>query len=148
MKKQILQVLMISILIGGCATTTNRFGNVYNEAVASGRSTTIFKEGDFSNIKDNVNDCFKNVGYEKVFYSSPQEGFMVVVKDIPLTKSMLIGDAHPYKIILKYTKAGTGKTRIDLVNGSPGLFTKDEVQRDILKIAELIGQEKEKGTVP
>ena len=138
MKKQIIQVLIISFLICGCTTTTNRFGNAYNEAVASGRSTTIFKEGDFSNIKDNVNDCFKNVGYEKVFDSSPQEGFMVVVKDIPLTKSMLIGDAHPYKIILKYTKAGEGQTRIDLVNGSPGLFSKEEVNKDIQRLTKLI----------
>lgn len=139
MNKQIIQILLISVLINGCATTTNGFGNIYNEAVASGRNKTIFKEGDFSTLKEDVNSKLKSVGYSKIFYSRPQEGFMVLVKDIPLSKAMLIGDAHPYKIILKYTKAGIGKIRIDLVNGSPGLFSKDEVEQDILKIADLIG---------
>ena len=67
-----------------------------------------------------------------------KEGFMVLVKDIPLSKAMLIGDPHPYKIIFKYTKAGIGRTRIDLVNGSPGLFTKEEVKQDIEEVFELI----------
>ena len=132
-------IILISIVFfTGCVATTSQFANVYNSAVANGKSTTILKDGDFLIVKDNVNAHFKDVGYSSVLYSSPQEGFIVVFKDIPLAKAMLIGDAHPYKIILKYTKAGVGKTRIDLVNGSTGLFAQNEVQQDISQIAELL----------
>ena len=139
MNKKIVQTLMVSILISGCTSFTYSLSNVYNDAIASGKNKTIVKDGDFSSIKENVNSHLKDIGYSKVFYSNPQEGYMVLVKDVPLSKALLTGNAYPYKIILKYTKAGIGKTRIDFVNGSPGLFSKEEVEQDILKVVNSIG---------
>lgn len=138
MNKFLLLLLCTGLI--GCATasTPNKYAGAYNEAVAAGKSTVIVKEGDFEIIKDQIDRRLSEVGYNRVLYTSPNDGFMVLVKDANFGNALLIGDAHPCKMILKYTNAGEGKTRIDLVNGSTEVFTKDEIEKDIQKLAELI----------
>ena len=131
------ELLAFLIFLTGCATTGS-FGAVYNNAVASGKSVIIIKENDFLTIRDHVNEHFEALGYQNVIYSKPKEGFLVVVKKIPVLKSMLIGDPHTDKIILKYTKMDLRKTRIDLVNGSVNITAIKTVDADIQKMAELI----------
>ena len=96
--------------------------------------TTITKEGEFLDIRADVEAQLKSKGYSKVLYSDPHQGFVVTVKNAPLAKSMLIGEPHPYKLILKYTKAGEGKTRIDMVNGSSSLVTRGKLNKILLKL--------------
>lgn len=136
MKKFIIPIIF-ALLAGGCAAT-NQYSGIYNEAVAGGRSVTIIKEGELTSIRSKINEHLQANKYTKVLYSDPEQGFLVTFKDIPLAQSMLIGDPHTYRIILKYTKAGEGKTRIDLVNGNPGLMIKGDIDQDIAKIADLI----------
>lgn len=133
-------VFMLALLfaLSGCAATTNIYGSTYNNAVAQGKSTVIIQDNPLSAIQDRVNVGAKSLGYQKVIYSSPEEGFLVIFKDISVAKALLIGDSHIYKIILKYTKSGPDQTRIDLVNGSTVLWAKNEVSKDIEKLAELI----------
>ena len=136
------KLLLILICLGlvGCATT-NVYGTIYNEAITKGISTVIIKEGDFEDINTYTVKHFESLGYKKVLYSSPKQGFMVVIKDVNFTKALLVGDPHMYKIILKYTKAGESRTRIDLVNGTKIIWAKKDVDRDIRQISKLIENE-------
>ena len=137
MKK--LSIVLSLFAFCGCATTmSNPFGDMYNNAVSQEASIIIIKEGEFKAIDAKVTEHLKNLHYSHVIYSKPEEGFLVLVKDTSLVKSLFIGDAHPCKIILKYTKAGEGKTRIDLVRGSNSLMTNGEVDKDIQALTDLI----------
>ena len=145
--KRLLPALLCLGLIG-CATTTNKYASTYNEAVTTGHSIVINKEGDFETIQSGINQELSSIGYNTVSYSSFNEGFMVFIKDKGFGSPLLNSDAHPTdarlidahlcKIILKYTNIDEGKTRIDLVNGGAGAFTKDEIDRDIQRLAKLI----------
>jgi len=135
--KRLLPVFLCLGLVG-CATPTNKYANDYNQAVATGQSVVINREGDFETIQDEITRDLSAVGYSKILFASPNEGFMVLAKDPGFGSALLVGNAHMYKVILKYTNAGQGKTRIDLVNGSTEIYTKDEIDRDIQKLAALI----------
>lgn len=137
MRRPTFALILLSTFCG-CATTTNIYGSMYNNAVAQGKSTVITQDNPLIVIQDRVNTGAESLGYQKVIYSSPGEGFLVIVKDISVAKALLIGDSHIYKIILKYTKSGPGQIRIDLVNGTTVLWAKNEVSKDIEKLAELI----------
>jgi len=141
--------LFCLLVLSSCATVggsvTGQYENIYNQTVAAGKSLTLYKSGEFQSVKEHVDQQLKIVGYDNVLASNPAVGFLVLVKDIPLAKAMAIGDAHPYRIILKYTKAGLGRTRIDLVNGSPGLLSGSTVEEDIQKLLELIGVDVDMG---
>ena len=136
--KRLIFILALLFALSGCAATTNIYGSMYNNAVAQGKSTVIIQDNPLRAIQDRVNAGAESLGYKKVIYSSPEEGFLVIVKEISVAKAFLIGDPHIYKIILKYTKSGPDQTRIDLVNGSTVVWAKNEVSRDIEKLAELI----------
>ncbi len=135
-----LLLLCLSVGIMGCASTTNKYINAYNESVAARHSVVIVKEGDLETLKDIVNQQLSTVGYNKILYSNPAQGYLVLVKDIDFGNALLVdkAHAHAYRIILKYTNVGVGRTRIDLVNGSTEAFTKNEIDKDIQKLAELI----------
>jgi len=136
--KKLLAVLLC-LGLTGCATPPNKYAGAYNEAVASGRSVVIVKEGDLATMQEGVDQQLSSVGYNKIVYTSPVEGFMVFVKDANFGSALLMGKAAPSdKIIIKYTNAGIGKIRIDLVNGATQISKKDEIDRDIQKLAELI----------
>jgi hypothetical protein len=124
----------------GCATTPapNKYAGAYDEAVSAGKSVVIIKEGDLETLKDGIEGQLTSVGYNKEEYTSAKDGFMVLVKDSNFGSPLLAGDKHPCRMILKYTNIGEGKTRIDLVNGSTDPSTKDEIDRDIQKLADLI----------
>jgi hypothetical protein len=136
MKKLLAILLCLGII--GCATPTNKYAGAYNEAVAAGHSVVIIKEGDPQTIKDGIDWQLGSIGYNKVDYASSSEGFMVFEKDANFGSALLTGDKDVYKIILKYTNADIGKTRIDLVNGSGELSKKDAIDKDIQRLAELI----------
>ena len=122
----------------GCMATTNKYADLYNEAVSTGNSVVITKEGDLETIKEEIDQELNNVGYDKTIYTSPTDGFMVLVKEHGFGSALIVTDKHVYKMIVKYTSAGEGKTRIDLVNGSAESYTKDEIDSDIQKLADLI----------
>ena len=71
-------------------------------------------------------------------YSVPEDGFVVIAKDVAIGKALFVGESHPCQIIFKFTKAEAGKTRIDLVRGSNILVTNNEVEEDIQHISGLI----------
>lgn len=132
-----------SILLAGCASLqnaqiSNKYAAIYNDALNRGTNITIVKEGNFEEVRDRVNEHFKSLGYTKVVYSSPEQAFTVATKNTSVGKALLIGDVHPCQIMFKYTKAGPGKTRIDLVRGSSILITNSEVNKDLREIARLI----------
>jgi len=135
--KKLLVVLLCSGIIG-CATPTNKYADLYNEAVAAGHSVVIIKEGDPETIKNGIDWQLGSMGYNKIIYASPSDGFMVFVKEANFGSALLKDDKDLDQMILKYTNAGVGKTRIDLVNGSAQGPKKDEIDRDIQKSAELI----------
>jgi hypothetical protein len=136
MKKLITILLCLGLV--GCATPKNKYAGVYNDAVNSGHSVVILKEGDFETMEEGVNEQLSSVGYDKVLYNSPTELFAVLVKSIDYGSPLLNGDAQSHKIFLKYTKIDEGHTRIDLVNGGTEPSVKDEIDRDIQKLAALI----------
>jgi hypothetical protein len=136
MKKLIAVLLCLGLT--GCATGTNKYVGVYNEAVNAGHSVVIIKEGDFQTMQEGVNEQLSSVGYNKTLYSSPTEPFAVLVKSIDYGSPLLNGDAKSHKIFLKYTKIDEGHTRIDLVNGGTEISAKKEIDADIQKLAELI----------
>ena len=140
--KKIIYLLILGIALSGCATV-NPYGSIYNEAIVEGNSTTIIKDGEVKDIHVYVTKYFESMNYRKVLFSDLKEGFMVITKDISIAKAFLIWDPHVYKIILKYTKAGEGKTRIDLVNGTDiPIWARKDVDKDIQQIAKLIEEEK------
>ncbi len=138
--KRIILLIVLGIVFGGCATI-NPYRETYNEAIRKETSTTIIKEGDTKEIHPYVTKYLESLGYKRVLYSDLKQGFMVVFKDIHIAKSFLVGDPHMYRIILKYTKAGEGKTRIDLVNATSIFWAIKDVDKDIQQIAQLIKNE-------
>jgi len=137
------KLLSIFLCLGlaGCATNkalTQQYVSLYNEAVASGHSVVIVKEGDFETTKDGVEQQLGSVGYNKNLYASPIEPFVVLGKGIAYGSPMLNGDSQAHKIFLKYTRIDAGHTRIDLVNGAQQPSIRDEVDTDIQKLADLI----------
>lgn len=132
-------LIVVLLIAAGCATTSNIFGDRYNEAISKGTSTTIVKEGVFENIRKSTFDAFESVGYKGVLLSDNQQGFLVIAKDISFTKAILVGEPYIYKIILKFSKTGEqNKTRIDLVNATDIIWARKETGQDIQKIAEII----------
>jgi len=137
--KKMIHFAFVALLLSGCAAATqNRYGDIYNRAINHGHNVAIIKTNDIEYVKANTEIHLASVGYEKVAYSRPDQGFMVMVKRIPVAQAAFMGDPHPYRLIIKYTPAGEGKTRVDLVNGSPSAFTKGVVDKDIQTIADLI----------
>jgi len=137
--KKILTLLLCAAL-AGCVTTpkTNIYAGIYNDAVASGHSVVIIKEGDFDIMKEGVDQELDSVGYNKIIYTSPTEPFVVLVKGIEYGDPLLNGDAQSHKIFLKYTKIDAGHTRIDLVNAGTNSTVKNDIDADIQKLTELI----------
>lgn len=129
--------ILLCLGLAGCASTTNKYIGVYNDAVSSGHSSVIIKEGDFETMKEGVDQELNSIGYNKVLYTSPDEPFMVLVKSIDYGSPLLNNDAQSHKILLKYTKLDAGHTRIDLVNGASGA-SRDDVDIDIQKLTGLI----------
>lgn len=136
-------VFLLCLGLSGCASLetaqfSNKYTEIYNNALNKGSNITIVKEGNFEEIRDKVNKLFESRGYKKVIYSAPEQEFIVITKDTSVGKALLIGNAHPCQILFKFTKAGSGKTRIDLARGSNILITNSEVEKDIREITKLI----------
>lgn len=135
--------LFVTINCFGCATYENsRIGNryiaIYNDAVSKDATKYIIKEGKFDDIWAKVKEILGSFGYKKTIYSASEQGFMVFVKDLNIGEALLIGNPDACKIIVKFTKAEEGATRIDLVKGSNVLATNKQVEGDIQKIYESI----------
>lgn len=134
-------ILVVLLFCSGCATGSDQYGSVYNNAVSSGTNLTVVKDGDFKMLSNRINEHLKSLGYQNVLYSDPKQGFLVVVKKISVAKALIAGDPATDKIIVKYTKAGEGKTRVDLVNASINLAAQGVVDKDIQQLAELINSD-------
>ena len=122
-------------LMGCVSQVTKKYASLYNEAVSLGHSVVIIKEGDFTVMKEGVEEQLSAVGYSQIIYSSPKEPFMVLAKGSGYGSPLLDGDAHALEIFLKYTKIDAGHTRIDLVNGGTTISSKAEIDRDLEKLA-------------
>lgn len=134
-------ILVVLLFCSGCATGSDQYGSVYNNAVSSGTNLTVVKDGDFKMLSNRINEHLRSLGYQNVLYSDPKQGFLVVVKKISVAKALIAGDPATDKIIVKYTKAGEGKTRVDLVNASINLAAQGVVDKDIQQLAELINSD-------
>jgi hypothetical protein len=140
--KRILLVLAVIVPLAGCASVekahfNHKYADIYNGALDNHTNTYIIKEGNFGNIKNNVLTYLSANGYEKMIYSEPDQGFLVFIKDFPISEN-LTPEEHPCQILLKFTAKGKGKTRIDLVRGSNHALTNKEVDKDIAQIAQII----------
>lgn len=144
MKKMLVMLFCLELV--GCvslqtAQLSNKYATIYNNALNKRTNITITKEGNFEEIRDRVYKHFESLRYKKVIYSVPEQGFIVITKESSLGRALLIGNPHPCQIIFKFTKAGVGKTRIDLVRGSDILITNNEVEKDMQEISKLIENE-------
>ena len=129
--------LLAVVALAGCATT-NPYGQMYNQAVLKGTTTTIIREGPFDEIQAETVRQLRAAGYTRIWtqVSDPQQGFLVLFKMQPV-KGLLTGDPAAARVILKFSKAGEGgtRTRIDLVNGSTMMLAIPEVEKDIQEVA-------------
>ena len=138
MRNLIIAVLMFCL---GCATDSNQYGGLYNNAVSNGTSVTLIRDGDFKTLSGRINGHLGDLGYKNVLYSEPAQGLIVVVKKLPAVKAVIAGDSTTDRMIVKYTKAGEGKTRVDLVNASTNMAAQGVVDKDIQKLAERIKED-------
>lgn len=128
-------------LLAGCAATGTHYTRIYNKAVENGKSITIVKDAALGEVNVQVAEKLKSLGYERVLYSSPQDGFQVLIKDVRIAEAVIVGTPHPYRIIVKYSKASDGRTRIDLVNGSPEFYARNQVEEDLGELEKLLRAE-------
>ena len=132
--------LLAVVALAGCATT-NPYGQMYNQAVLKGTTTTIIREGPFDEIQAETVRQLRAAGYTRIWtqVSDPQQGFLVLFKMQPV-KGLLTGDPAAARVILKLSKSGESGTRIDLVNGSTIVWVKSDVDQDIQEVAARLAQ--------
>ena len=129
--KKVLCIFLAVFLVGCAAKKPKSFVEVYNTAVQGKESVAIVKAMDFDALKKKVNLHLKERGYIKVIKVIPQNGFMVLAKDLSIYGEEKPDAENSYKIILKYTNVVEGKIRVDLVNGAEKSSIKNKVDQDI-----------------
>ena len=138
MLKRLLGIFIFALPLMGCSSVLyQKYSALFNTAVAEDKAVTIISEEPFENLKDKVLLKAMSLGYEKAVVSKPDQGFIVTVKKIS-GKTVLTSDAFAFPILLKFTKAEEGKTRLDLVNGAYNILAKKEVQKDIQILSEFV----------
>ena len=137
--KPLLRLSIFSaFFLGGCASILHqKYSTLLNTAIAEGRAVTIISSEPFEDLKDKVLLKALSLGYERTVVNEPHQGFLVAVKKNS-AKNAAIGDALAFPLLIKFTDAGEGKTRLDFVNGAYNILAKKEIQKDIQILSQFI----------
>lgn len=112
---------------------SQNYSEIYNNGLNADEVTTVVKKENYRELKQRLSRILFSLGYTKVIFENPKQGFIVLAQE---------GDVHPSQIILKYTATeGEYKTRIELVKGNNDLSADNTVYEDIQVIAEQIENE-------
>jgi hypothetical protein len=122
---------VLPFLCSCAALGGNNYSNIFNSQVADGKSTVVISAQPFDDLSENVVLAAKDLGYERVIYSRPSEGFFVLIKNAKLMNSLISGNAMNRQMMMKFTKHEGNQTRVDLVNAGTDLMAKSEVAKDI-----------------
>lgn len=63
----------------------------------------------------------------------------MLVRSGSLPNALLLGDPNANTILVKFTRVNGMDTRIDLINGTTYLLSKDQVNNDIKRLVGLMG---------
>lgn len=134
MRKMLFAMGLLVMLTGCMSLAGNRYERQFNEAVASGTSRVMIVEEPFDALLKRFVLATVDLGYKKSIYQQSSQGFFVMVKDPKLLNALLSGNAMNHLMMVKFTKNGPGKTRIDLVNAATDFFAIRAVNADIERL--------------
>ncbi len=124
-------ILILILFCSGCATVEDQYRGMYDEAIMKDSNVSVVVDTYLTSLTAIVNAHLATLGYTKVLYDDATQQLAVVAKK-------QAGDSEAEKIIVRYTRTDEGKMRVDLVNASTNLATREAVDKDILQLAALI----------
>lgn len=124
-------ILILILFCSGCATVEDQYRGMYDEAIMKDTNVSVVVDTYLTSLTAIVNAHLATLGYTKVLYDDATQQLAVVAKK-------QAGDSEAEKIIVRYTRTDEGKMRVDLVNASTNLATREAVDKDILQLAALI----------
>ncbi len=121
---------LTSFLLYGCATPENARQEVlFNKALTEHTTRHFVSAQPFASLSRQVFAALSSLGYSQIVYENAPAAFAVLNKNT--SGSFILSETEAPQLMVKFTQWQGEQTRVDFSNGSFGLKTKMETQRDL-----------------